>query len=167
MIHVITSTGISILHKLVKLQIAECWWQIHNIIKIEQKPYRHTYIQAHSADIQLVSGIAVLHPQFGDVATSIQSTYMVSSGHWICTEEEAPRQIKTVKQYSALQSPFFTQDCGVCCYCNIIECMYAYAELCNYRFLYWCACMYIESEWVFLHPKEWLCLWARSICIIA
>ena len=25
----------------------------------------------------------------------------------------------------------------------------------------------IESEWVFLHPKEWLCLWARSICIIA
>ena len=110
MIHVITSTGISILHKLVKLQIAECWWQIHNIIKIEQKPYRHTYIQAHSADIQLVSGIAVLHPQFGDAATSIQSTYMVSSGHWICTEEEIPRQIKTVKQYSALRSPFFTQN---------------------------------------------------------
>ena len=26
--------------------------------------------------------------------------------------------------------------CVVCCYCNIIECMYAYAELCNYRFLY-------------------------------
>ena len=25
---------------------------------------------------------------------------------------------------------------GICCYCNTIECMYAYAELCNYHFLY-------------------------------
>jgi len=29
-IHVITSTDISVLHNFVKLQIAECWWQIHN-----------------------------------------------------------------------------------------------------------------------------------------
>jgi len=36
--------------------------------------------------------------------------------------------------------------CGVCCYCNTIECMYAYAELCNYHFLYWCAC--VDGQWM-------------------
>ena len=55
------------------------------IIKIEQKLHHHAYIQAHSADIQLVSEIAVLHPQFGDAATSIESTWSVQGT--ICREE--------------------------------------------------------------------------------
>ena len=32
---------------------------------------------AHTTDIQIVCGIAVLDPQFGDVLTSIQSTCLV------------------------------------------------------------------------------------------
>jgi len=74
-------------------------------IKIEQKLHCHAYIQAHSADIQLVSGIAVLYPQFGGVATSIQSTCSVQGTGSVGSEEGTPRQIKTVKLYSALQSP--------------------------------------------------------------
>jgi len=45
-------------------------------IKMGQKMHCHAYAQANSTDIQLVSGIAVLYPLFGDfdVATNIQST---------------------------------------------------------------------------------------------
>ena len=50
---------------------------ISYIIKPEQKLHRYAYIQVHSGDVQLVSGIAVLYPQFGDVVTSIQSTCSV------------------------------------------------------------------------------------------
>ena len=74
-IHVITSTGISVFRNLVKLLDLNA--DSKYIIKIGQKLHCHVYIQAHSADIQLVSGIAVLYPQFGDAVTSIQSTCSV------------------------------------------------------------------------------------------
>jgi len=59
---------------------------ISYILKIEQKLHCYAYIQVHSGDVQLLAGIAVLYPQFGDVVTSIQK-YLLSSGHWICREE--------------------------------------------------------------------------------
>ena len=58
------------------------------MIKIGQKLHGHVYIQADSADIQLVSGTAVPYPQFGDVA-KVHGT--------ICREERTPQLIKTVK----------------------------------------------------------------------
>ena len=58
------------------------------IIKIGQKLHGHAYIPADSTDIQLVSGIAVPYPRFGDVV-KVHGT--------ICREEGTPKQIKTVK----------------------------------------------------------------------
>jgi len=58
------------------------------IIKIGQKLHGYAYIQTDSTDIQLVSGIAVPYPRFGDVA-KVRGT--------ICREEGTPQQIKTVK----------------------------------------------------------------------
>jgi len=49
-----------------------------------QKLHGHAYAQANSTDIQLVSGIAVLYPWFGDAATNIQSTW--SAQGTICRE---------------------------------------------------------------------------------
>jgi len=54
------------------------------IIKMEQKLHGRAYAQANSTDIQLVSGIAVLYPWFGDVATNVQSTW--SAWGTICRE---------------------------------------------------------------------------------
>jgi len=50
------------------------------IIKIEQKLYHHTYIQAR---IQLVSGIAVLYIFTVWRCGDQHSKYMVSSGHYL------------------------------------------------------------------------------------
>lgn len=50
---------------------------VSHIIKIEQKLHHCAYIQVHSGNVQLDSGIAVPYPQFGDVVTSIQSTCSV------------------------------------------------------------------------------------------
>ena len=45
----------------------------------------HAYVQADSTESQLVSGIAVLYPWFGDVTTNIQSTW--SAQGTICRED--------------------------------------------------------------------------------
>ena len=78
MIHVIyTSAGISVLHNLVHCKFLDLNVDSKYIIK-------KLHCQVHSADIQLVSGIAVLYPQFGDAATSIQNTCSVQAT--ICRE---------------------------------------------------------------------------------
>jgi len=53
---------------------------------MEQKLHGHAYAQANGTDIQLVSGMAVLYPWFGDVATNVQSTWSAWGHSFMCGE---------------------------------------------------------------------------------